>query len=287
MQGRSDTLRAQYYDTYIKPNEGVLVPTQNIPNYSGATTDYNTATLGQLDQRLTTINATLNPAYERGGAIARAAISAESKAALKAEGAAIRNTLNSTIGSKMGIDPGQIAGAREKFGALSSAADKARMAIDRGRYARNVQKSPVVTDKSTLTRKAGSYVAEKVFNPDRKVADAIKKLEPESEVEMERRRPTQPNPRLVAKQALADQIKHLEARGQNLTRNQRLRLGELQSKFDQMNREDMAQVSSVIDQDLHNRAMQQAIKETGAYKEGVTGARAQEIFEQWKREGRK
>jgi hypothetical protein len=264
LQSHADELRSQYYDTYIKPNADVQVPTQNIPHYGGGTVDYNTATIQQLDARLTEINATLRPSYERGGASARAAITAESKAALGAEAAVIRNRMNSVIASKMGVDPGQIAGARQKFGALGDAADKTRMAIDRQRYAGNVQKSPVVTDKSTLTRKAGTYVAEKVFNPDRKVANAIKRLEPESAVEMERRRGAGPNPRGVAKQALVDQIKHLEARGEQLTRNQRVRLDTLKEKLDTMNREDMAKTSSAGEAGRHNAAMAQAKQELGA-----------------------
>jgi hypothetical protein len=284
LQGSADTARTAYYDTYIKPNEQVLVPTQNIPGYAGGTQTYNTASIGQLDARLSEINATLRPAYERGGATARAAISAESKALLKAEAEAIRNRINTTIGSKMGIDPAKIAQARQKFGALGDAADKTRLSIDRDRFAKNQQKSGVVTDKSTLTRKVASTVAEKVFNPDRKVAKTFGRLAEEDPVEYERRRPPQADP-AAGRKALELTVKNLEAQAEVTKNPQKVKAARAaREKLDAMYKAEMGKATSASDPMRHTDAIKQARVKLG---EGASMSDILKEADRIEREGRK
>jgi hypothetical protein len=129
--------RNLYYDKMLGPVKDQIIDTSQIKGYSGATTYHNTATLDQLDARLGQINATLRPSYEQGGAQAKAAISAESKASLTQEAAAIRARLYQEIANRTGQDPQAVAEAKSSMGAMNDIADKITLAMNRGRYTEN------------------------------------------------------------------------------------------------------------------------------------------------------
>lgn len=157
----SNDARQAYYDKYITPNQDLGV--------------YGGKTIQDLDRRLTQLNGILAPAFEKGGGAAtRAALSPEAAAAYSAEAQGIRTTMNEAIGKKMGIDPSEVAAARQKFGALGDIADKSTMAINRERYTTNANSRGI----DLPTSKAGviSMVSKKLTskNPDAALATAFK-----------------------------------------------------------------------------------------------------------------
>ena len=88
-------------------------------------------TIAELDARLTTINRTLTPKIEKGGAgsmAAQAAIGAEQAAALNAEAVMIRNLLADTLGKKAGVNPKIVYELRGKWGQMKNVAEEAAYA---------------------------------------------------------------------------------------------------------------------------------------------------------------
>src|SRR5271157_308099 len=74
MKGSGDWIRQHYYNDMLAPVKDRPVSVTAIKGYSGDTATPSTATLGQLDARLTQINAELNPKYAKGGIAAQAAV---------------------------------------------------------------------------------------------------------------------------------------------------------------------------------------------------------------------
>lgn len=115
-----------YYKTFIEPYAGEDVSTSQIPNYQGNSVDYGRARIGDLNARLKTINATLNPRFARGPAGSTqqvAAVSAQEAGQLQAEAAGIRNTLASEISKRTGVPAATIAAQRAPYGQLADLAD--------------------------------------------------------------------------------------------------------------------------------------------------------------------
>jgi hypothetical protein len=176
MKGAHDELKADYDSMYIDPVRDEWVPTTYVKGYSGGTVNPGTATIGQLNARLSEINATLSPSYEKGGLSAQVAISAEAKSALNSEAAGIRKVLNDSVGKKLGVDPKQVADARSVVGSLRNAADKTQISANQARYVKNMNDRGI----DLPTSKAGVVhkIARKVFSKDadKVVADTMEKL---------------------------------------------------------------------------------------------------------------
>ena len=181
LSGAGDEAYHDYYEQYIEPNKDVPVSTSTIPGYQGVTVgEGHTATIQALENRLSTINATLYPKFQKGGVSAEAAISAEAAASLNSEAAAIRQTMNQTIGRKLGIDPGEIAKLRSTFGSLRDAADKTTRAINEERFGKNLERRgmDVPGDKAGAVRWAVKKITAK--NPDKTVASTMQRLNVET-----------------------------------------------------------------------------------------------------------
>lgn len=123
-------------------------------------------TLKPMDARLTEINATLNPAYEKGGGAniaSQAAVSAETKSALTAEAAGIRQKLFTEIAQRNGIPVEEVAAARNNMGALRYLAEKTNKALNVEQYAANKAAAKPVSVDTTATGLL-TRGAEKVIN---------------------------------------------------------------------------------------------------------------------------
>lgn len=94
-------------------------------------------TLGQLEARLSQINATLNPKYQKGGLTAVNALNAEQSAALTEEAASLRKTINTETAKQLGIKPEDVSAARQKYGQLGDVADKMRWYLDNENFSSN------------------------------------------------------------------------------------------------------------------------------------------------------
>lgn len=108
-----------YYNNMLKPIENVSV---QIPRNSQAgriSGEYNReASLGEINNRLTEINSTLYPKYAKGGVAGSAAVGSEQAAALRVEGAQLRDILNNEMAKRLDLRPSQIAAVRSKMGTL-------------------------------------------------------------------------------------------------------------------------------------------------------------------------
>jgi len=177
IQGAGDEAYHDYYEQFIEPTKDVPVSTNDIHGYQGGTIgEGHTATIGALEARLRTINATLYPKFQKGGVAAEAAISAESAASLDAEAAGIRAAMNETIGKKLGIDPQEISKARSTFGSLHDTADKTTRALNEERFGKNLERRgmDLPTDKAGAIRWGIRKITAK--NPDKAVAETMQRL---------------------------------------------------------------------------------------------------------------
>jgi hypothetical protein len=136
--------RSFYYDSIIKPFEDVPKDVNQIPGYQGPTSQPGFATIGQLDKRLTQINAELYPKYQKGGMQSTAALNVQSDAALRAEAAAIRTVMNQELANRLNMTPEQVGQSRADFGQLGDLADKLELTLNTERRAVNktAQQSP-------------------------------------------------------------------------------------------------------------------------------------------------
>jgi hypothetical protein len=110
--------RELYYGKMISSVESDPLSTPN--GYNGAKLTPGTASVRQLDARLTDINNTLEPKFARGGPgsqQAQAAVGAGEARALKAEAASIRAILYPYLGQRLGLTAEQVGGIRDSFGA--------------------------------------------------------------------------------------------------------------------------------------------------------------------------
>lgn len=177
----AEKAKGTYYNDMLGPVKDQAIDTSGIRGYQGATSYYNTATLGQLDARLSEINSTLAPSYEKGGASARAAISAESKSALTAEAAAIRSRLYQEISNRTGIDQDAIASTKSSMGSMYNIADKITTALNKERFAANQaaqgQNLPATAQAAVIRGVNKGYRS--VFNnPDKRVANTVSAVGP-------------------------------------------------------------------------------------------------------------
>jgi hypothetical protein len=154
----------------------------SIKNYSGETsTSPATATLGQLDARLSQINAELNPKYAKGGIAGQAAV--KSAAELNAEAAGIRTELYSGIGKAIGVDPKAVADTRGAFGALNDLAEKTGAASTKERFSANKSERAPLTINPFSSGGGKQFVADKAISKLRgdvvgkKLVDAISKAQ--------------------------------------------------------------------------------------------------------------
>lgn len=122
---------AQQSATKARADYRALVdPAKDVVTYGGKT-------LGQLEARLSQINATLNPKYQKGGLTAVNALNAEQSAALTEEAATLRKTINTETAKQLGIKPEDVSAARQKYGQLGDVADKMRWYLDNEKFSSN------------------------------------------------------------------------------------------------------------------------------------------------------
>lgn len=139
-KGAADQMKRFYNDEILGPVRHELVEAPK--GYQGGTSvNAQSATLGQMESRLKTLNATLNPAYEQGGV----AINAAEKTAMTAEAAALRDVLNHEIASRMGMTPDEVAQIRTASGEIASIRDKTQLALNAERHAANARERAPLT----------------------------------------------------------------------------------------------------------------------------------------------
>jgi hypothetical protein len=162
MKGSGDWIRSHYYNEILGPVKDRPVSIAGtIPGYGGETASPSTATLGQLDARLSQINAELNPRYSKGGMAGQAAV--KSATELNAESAGIRKQLYDGVGKATGLTPEQVAQTRGSFGALESLAEKTANAAAKERYATNKSaRAPITVNPFGDSGK--QFIADKAVN---------------------------------------------------------------------------------------------------------------------------
>lgn len=138
MQGSGLELKNYWYDKILGPVKANKVQISGIPGYAGKA-DGAVATLGDLDARLSQINAELNPKFAKEGVAAQAAV--KSAADLNAEAAAIRKVLYPELSKVTGISAEELSNTRQAFGSLRDLGDKTQLAASKARYATNYSKN--------------------------------------------------------------------------------------------------------------------------------------------------
>ena len=121
----------QYRVNRIEPHLGVDMDVP--PAYKGNRTDYGRATIADVDKRISVINDTLYPRFQKGGQgsqSAQAAIGAEQAQALLAEGSSLRWALAKKIAQITGDSPDAIYAERARYGRLNDLADSFRLAAE-------------------------------------------------------------------------------------------------------------------------------------------------------------
>lgn len=146
MKGSGDWIRNHYYNEMLGPvKDRPASIAGTIKGYSGETASPSTATLGQLDARLSQINAELNPKYSKGGIAGQAAV--KSATELNAEASGIRKELYGGIAKATGLDPKVVADTRGSFGALEDLAEKTGSAASKERFAANkAERAPLTVN---------------------------------------------------------------------------------------------------------------------------------------------
>src|ERR1700678_1713162 len=162
MKGAGNWIRTHYYNEILGPVKDRPVSIAGtIPGYSGETASPSTATLGQLDARLSQINAELNPKYSKGGIAGQAAV--KSATELNAEAAGIRKQLYDAVGKATGLTPEQVAQTRGAFGSLDSLAEKTATAAAKERFAANkTARAPLTVNPFGDSGK--QFIADKAVN---------------------------------------------------------------------------------------------------------------------------
>lgn len=154
-----------YRSLVIEPNKALEadIPMGSEGLYRGGTTLPNRATVAQLDARLSTINDTLSPRLQKGGAgsmTAQAAIGAEQAASLNAEAVMIRNLLADTLSKKFGVKPGVIRNMRGEYGQMKNVAEEFEFAHNEA-----MSKQFAAEQKPLNIRSAKEKVMEAPLNP--------------------------------------------------------------------------------------------------------------------------
>lgn len=159
MQGAADTQRTHYYNNILGPVRGEQVLMSDVPGYSGGGTGAS-ASLGDIDARLSQINAELRPKYNKGGMNASAAV--KSEAELNAEASALRSKLYTELANRTGLTPQQVAETRGSFGALGDLSEKTGLAAAKARTAENtLQQGPVTINPLSQTK---HFLLDKAIN---------------------------------------------------------------------------------------------------------------------------
>jgi hypothetical protein len=165
MKKAGDSIRSHYYEKILKPVQDLPVDLSAIKGYAGETSSPSTASLKQLDARLSQINAELSPKFAKGGMAAQAAV--KSAGDLNAEASAIRSVLYPRLGQASGIAPETIAQTRAAFGSLDNLAEQTRMSADAARHTANATKNAPITVNPFSGSQGKQFVADKAINAAR------------------------------------------------------------------------------------------------------------------------
>jgi hypothetical protein len=137
--------------------KNVLGPVKDMQAAAGSPT-----TLGQLDNRLSEINAELNPKFARGGVTGEAAV--KSATELTKEAAGIRKVLYEEVAKHTGNTPETIASMRSSFGSLRDLADKTELSAAKARYAKNAAQRGPITLNPFSASSGKQFIADKAVN---------------------------------------------------------------------------------------------------------------------------
>jgi len=192
MKGAGDWIRSHYYENILGPVKEVPMDISGIKGYSGETASPSTASLSQLDARLSQINAELNPKFAKGGIAAQAAV--KSAGDLNAEASSIRSVLYKRLGEATGLDPQVVAQTRGAFGSLDNLAEQTNAAASKGRFAANKAATEPVTVNPFGGSKGKQFILDKAVNAARgnPTTKAIRNAA--SKADVPRYRLPEPNP---------------------------------------------------------------------------------------------
>jgi len=137
--------KAFYEQKILGPieDESLAAPTWFKGNHTGTSSTWgtDTTTWGDLDHRLSEINNTLDPKYQKGGP----AISAQETAALRTEAANIRKILYPKLEEATGIPAAEIQNLKQSYGQMNDFSGKARLLLDKENKAAVTQATKPLT----------------------------------------------------------------------------------------------------------------------------------------------
>src|SRR5581483_5957440 len=160
-----------YFKEVMEPN---LAKTADVTfnNYRGGKTGYNQATVAQLNDRLTAINAEMYGKYQQGGAgsaRADAAVNAERVQSLQQEAAGIRDALDKTLARETGVPIDRLKGMRQQYGQLKDVADTMKLRAAELQHGENATANKTLSEQvpshlsvPAVLLKTGAKVADKV-----------------------------------------------------------------------------------------------------------------------------
>jgi hypothetical protein len=128
-RGAADESRGYYQEKVLGPNADEQVSTAGT-NFKGKNAgESQTATIGEVNKRITDINDELRSAYQKKEAgQTREALANEPE--LKAEQQALTQILYKELGQRTGLQPEQVAAIRQRFGKQYSIADQTEAAVN-------------------------------------------------------------------------------------------------------------------------------------------------------------
>jgi hypothetical protein len=176
------SILSHYYEHILGPVKQLATDITGIKGYAGETTGTpSSATLGQLDARLSQINAELGSKFAKGGIAGQQAV--KSAEELNAERQAIQSVLYPRLGQVSGLGTETIADTREAFGSLRNLAEQTKQSMDTARHAANAAKNSPITINPFSASEGKQFVVDKAVNamrgdPIKKaIADAARRLD--------------------------------------------------------------------------------------------------------------
>lgn len=180
-----------YRKLFIEPNADIRVTapagfrgrvSQSEPGGIASTT------IGDLDARLSQINDTLHPKFQKGGpgsVSAQAAIGSEDVLQLAGEAQRIRATLADSIGQKMGVDPAVVYQMRGRYGQLEQLAEQTRLEAGKTTKGQNraanepLRAGDIVSGVGRIPINPKNWVPSRYGTvADRMVADVFRRYQP-------------------------------------------------------------------------------------------------------------
>lgn len=180
-QGAHHAQNAHFQENILGPSQNLTELTKDVPGYGGKELSPGVSTLRQLYDRLSEVNAELDPKYRKaggGGQEASAAVRSASEA--HAEASALRQKIYTRLAHETGQTPQQVAEANQAVGELRNIAETTRREAANSASKENDLRNQKwgATSAHSLAQEALSRVSQRLQpNPvDSRIADVFSRL---------------------------------------------------------------------------------------------------------------